>query len=216
MRSLLRISALIILVFLSITIARSDKVMFVVDTDTGDIYEVPEVKLTNDRDILLTCNLLFSADWLYKFGKATLLYTNELEDQYGNNVKVAELKGGNFFFTSLTTTGIDKYDVTYFSANSVCSKADADIIKAASGIYLGTEGRVCAMGVFTNTNWNTTTKPTWNANDPLFLSRTAGEITDTPPSDPDTICQKLGRILYINETEAQVHFAPKPFVINRE
>lgn len=117
----------------------------------------------------------------------------------------------------LTTTGINTWNMVYLSGNKICAIADANIIKKACGIYIGTSGEIVVDGKLTNTAWTTATKPTWEANDSLFLSETAGDITDTAPTTANSIAQKVGYVVSIDGSSATVYIKPSElFVINRE
>lgn len=114
----------------------------------------------------------------------------------------------------LITTGISAWEVIYISASDVCSKADANIIKAARGIYMGVDGEIWLEGKFRNPNWTTATKPTWEAGETLWLSETGGEMTDTPPTTDNSIVQALGYIISIDGSETKFYFKPEPYFKN--
>lgn len=116
--------------------------------------------------------------------------------------------------SGLDTTGILPYQVVAIS-NLTCELADANI-KIANGIYEGVSGKIRVRGEITNPNWNSITKPTWEAGNKLFLSETPGEIETKPPLNNPYVSQKLGYIISIDKTGARIRFEPSMPIYSSE
>ena len=84
-------------------------------------------------------------------------------------------------------------DVVYFKSDGKAWKADANAASAypATGMALGTinssaSGNILLIGVVRNDAWN------WTIGGVIYLSTTAGSLTQTQPSATDDVIQVLG------------------------
>lgn len=107
--------SLFLIFMLCISIGATNKRAIFVDPDTGETYEVEQIELDGDNNARLTLDIIFSADWIYKIGKAFLIYVNQLEDELANNVTIEQLK-----------EAVDKYG----TIDAIDSPADEDILTA--------------------------------------------------------------------------------------
>lgn len=118
----------------------------------------------------------------------------------------------NVIIGNLDVAGVSIYDVVYINGSNSVAKADAYIsdhnYNRAHGIYLGVTGQILVKGLIRSAHWNTISNPTWNAGDVLYLSETAGEISNAEPTTNGAGIQILGVVVDINDTWALLYFNP--------
>jgi hypothetical protein len=99
-------------------------------------------------------------------------------------------------------------DVVYFKSDGKAWKADADLLGAypAMGMALGTiaantTGQILLRGSIRNDAWN------WTVGGLVYLSTTAGGLTQTQPAATDNAIQVLG---VAHPNPDTLYFSPSP------
>jgi len=103
--------------------------------------------------------------------------------------------------------GVAQYDVVYFSADDTVNKADADALATSRIIGIMSEAvaedatgdMILPGGIVTGCGVG------WTAGSAIFLSATAGELTDTAPSGASDVIVEIG----IAKNTTDLVFIPK-------
>lgn len=127
-------------------------------------------------------------------------------DANGDAVDSGVASGDFITFPSYTAGagGIAQYDAVYISANDTVLKADADAIGTArvigfapNAISAASSGTIQTSGLITGIG------SAWTAGAPVYLSTTAGALTQTAPSGSGDVIVEVG--IAKNATDLQIN-----------
>lgn len=114
-----------------------------------------------------------------------------------NTLALTELHNSkNYVVGSVERTAgenLSAYEVVYMKSDGKLWKADASAITTAPVIAMATEaitadntGAFLFFGEITNGSWS------WTVGAPVYLSETAGALTETAPSTANAVVQRVG------------------------
>ncbi len=140
------------------------------DIETGDI---------NDT----RAQLLVNADFVPAVGDTITLTAEPGSDLTATGIKIAMTAGEN----------VDFGDICYVKSDGKMWKADASVIATGTGVFMAlativadASGSFLHIGIARDDSW------AWTVGAKLYLSLTAGAITETAPSATDEVIQFLG------------------------
>ncbi len=140
------------------------------DITTGDI---------NDTRAQLAIN----TDFISVSGDTITLTAEPASDLTATGIKVTMTAGENIVFG----------DICYVKSDGKMWKADASVIATATGVFMSmatiaadASGSFLHIGIARDDSW------AWTVGAKLYLSLTAGAITETAPSATDEVIQLLG------------------------
>jgi hypothetical protein len=177
----------------AVTSVSDDDLLVFVDDPTG----TPATKSIAVDDLKASLNYISSADATeLTDGSTTTLHTHAItvasgieltaapsSDTTGNGVKITLTAGEALAFGN----------ACYIHTDGTALKADASAIASSSAILMALEsisssstGDFLLIGIARNDAWN------WTVGGLIYLSETAGALTQTAPTTTDSVTQVLG------------------------
>jgi len=175
--------------------------------EPGDSYTISGSTITFDP-ALVTGDVV---DYIVDMGRKMFIPSWEGDLEVTNGDIIGDFRGP-LIFKAKAAEALTKGDVVYISGVSgqtpTVGKADADdsskmpafgLVQADTSL-----NNSCTIVTFGSFKEYDTSTPGWSLGDTLYVSTTAGSLTNTPPTGESSLIQNIGKVQRVDSTDGRI------------
>ena len=175
--------------------------------EPGDSFTISGSTITFDP-ALSTGDVV---DYIVDMGRKMFIPSWEGDLEVTNGDIIGDFRGP-LIFNAKATEALTKGDVVYIAGVSgqtpTVGKADADDSSKMPAFGLvqadASLNNTCTIVTFGSFKEYDTSTPGWSLGDTLYVSTTAGSLTNTPPTGESSLIQNIGKVQRVDSTDGRI------------
>jgi hypothetical protein len=175
--------------------------------EPGDSFTISGTTITFSP-ALVTGDVI---DYIVDMGRKMFIPSWEGDLEVTNGDIIGDFRGP-LIFNAKASEALTKGDVVYISGVSgqtpTVGKADADNSSKMPAFGLvqadASLNTTCTIVTFGSFKEYDTSTPGWSLGDTLYVSTTAGSLTNTPPTGESSLIQNIGKVQRVDSTDGRI------------